>query len=238
MKLVKKAVVAAVLISVAGVSPVFATSIPVVDIALNTQTKMNQVENIAKLVAQLQQLKAQVQAITGDRGMGGLLSGQNRGYLPPDWNQAMNVLNSSSSSPYSALANAAQSIKTAQSVLSTADVNNLTPQMQQLLNQARNASATQQALGQAAYQQASQRVGLLQQLTNAISGASDAKAVMDLQARIQSEQTMLQNDQSKLQSLAQLQQAQDVATRQMHNEMRAQTSGAGTFPTIDTSINR
>jgi type IV secretion system protein VirB5 len=242
MKLVIKAIFVGFL-SVSVTLPAFA-GFPVSVIADVTATA-NQVQTIAKWVQQLQQMrnqleqmKAQYNAITGDRGMSALLSGQNRAYLPGEWNEAMGVLNGNANSPYAPLINAAKIIKNAQSVLSNADINNLTPQMRQVLEQARNASASQQALGQTAYKESSNRVAKLQQLVNAIGGAGDAKAVMDLQARIQAEQTMLQNDQSKLQSLAQLQQAQEVAKKQMNNELRAQTSGGGTFPTLDTSINR
>lgn len=79
-------------------------------------------------------------------------------------------------------------------------------------------------------------MNLLQTLTNQISSAIDPKAVWDLQARIQSEQLQLQNDQSRLQSVAQLSQAQSVATKQMANELRSQTSGTGNFPSLDTSV--
>ncbi|MDG5826931.1 hypothetical protein MRX60_12910 (plasmid) [Xylella fastidiosa subsp. pauca] len=126
----------------------------------------------------------------------------------------MNMLNSGGGGSFGSLASAAQQIKQAQSVLSSSDLSRLSPQMQQYLDQVRNVSASQQALGQQAYATASQRVNLLQTLTNQISSAIDPKAVWDLQARIQSEQLQLQNDQSRLQSVTQLTQAQSVATKQ------------------------
>ncbi|ENG0237322.1 MULTISPECIES: type IV secretion system protein [Burkholderia cepacia complex] len=234
MKIAKRtAIAAAIFISVAATPlPSFASGIPVIDVAAIAQA----IQQVTYLQQQLTQMQNQLQAMTGDRGMAGLLSGQNRNYLPPDWNSAMSLLNNGSGGSYGALTSAVQQIKQAQSVLTGADLNRLSPQMQQYLDQVRNVSASQQALGQQAYATASQRVSLLQTLTNQISSATDPKAVWDLQARIQSEQTQLQNDQSRLQSVAQLTQAQSVATKQMANELRAQSSGSGNFPTLDTSV--
>ncbi|AOD16768.1 type IV secretion system protein [Xanthomonas fragariae] len=211
--------------------PSFATGMPVVDIAAIEKA----IQQVSYLQQQLKQMNDQLDAMSGDRGMAGLLSGQNRNYLPADWNSAMNVLNSGDGS-FGSLASAAHQIKQMQSVLSSSDLSRLSPQMQQYLDKVRNVSASQQALGQQAYATASQRVNLLQTLTNHISSATDPKAVWDLQARIQSEQSQLQNDQSRLQSVAQLTQAQSVATKQMANELRAQTSGTGNFPSLDTSV--
>ncbi|MGX8291515.1 type IV secretion system protein [Xanthomonas oryzae] len=211
--------------------PSFATGMPVVDIVAIEQA----IHQVSYLQQQLKQMKDQLDAMTGDRGMSSLLSGQNRNYIPADWNSAMNVLNNGDGS-FGSLASAAQQIKQMQSVLSSSDLSRLSPQMQQYLDKVRNVSASQQALGQQAYATASQRVNLLQTLTNQISSATDPKAVWDLQARIQSEQSQLQNDQSRLQSVAQLTQAQSVATKQMANELRSQTSGTGNFPSLDTSV--
>ncbi|MFZ3896658.1 type IV secretion system protein [Salmonella enterica] len=239
MSKAKQAIAGAILFSVVSTSQAY-VGIPVVDVGSIT----NQITQINHMLSQLNEMKQQVSlaerqidSLTGSRGMGGLLGNQNRNYLPSNWNEAMNLLNGSSSG-YSNLANAVNTIKDAQSVLSKADLDNLSPEMQKYLEQARNLSAAQQAIGQEAYSNASKRIDLLQQLTNQINTATDPKAIYDLQARIQSEQTQLQNDQSKLQSVAQLQDAQQIASSQMKNEMRAQTSGNGNFPRIDTSLSR
>ncbi|MDG5826896.1 type IV secretion system protein (plasmid) [Xylella fastidiosa subsp. pauca] len=229
----RTAIAAAIFLSVAVTPlPSFASGIPVVDVGAIAQA----IQQVKYLQQQLTQMKNQLDSMNGDRGMAGLLSGQNRNYLPTDWNSAMNMLNSGGGGSFGSLASAAQQIKQAQSVLSSSDLSRLSPQMQQYLDQVRNVSASQQALGQQAYATASQRVNLLQTLTNQISSAIDPKAVWDLQARIQSEQLQLQNDQSRLQSVTQLTQAQSVATKQMANELRSQTSGTGNFPSLDTSV--
>ena len=237
MKIVlRKLAAIAVLFSVAVSSaPVFAAGIPVIDIA-NLGQAIQQVsawqQQYAQMQSQISQLQSSYNAMTGDRSMANLLPG-NRTYLPADWNSAMTTLNQNNRTSYGTLAQAVQQIKTAQVVLTQQQTSTMTPQMQQYVENARNLSASQQAMGQTAYNNAARRVSLLQTLTNALNGQTDPKAVMDLQARIQSEQAGLANDQVQLQSVAQLTTAQGEAQKNIANELRAQTSGNGNFPQIN-----
>lgn len=234
-KLAALAVFASVTVSSA---PAFATGIPVLDIA-NLGQAIQQVaawqQQYAQMQSQISQLQRSYSSMTGDRGMANLLPG-NRSYLPADWNSAMTTLNQGGGTTYGTLASAARQIKNAQSVLTQQQTSTMTPQMQQYVENARNLSASQQAMGQAAYNTAAQRVNTLQTLTSSLNGQTDPKAVMDLQARIQSEQAGLANDQAQLQSVAQLTAAQSHAQKVMANELRAQTSGNGDFPRVDSSV--
>lgn len=84
-------------------------------------------------------------------------------------------------------------------------------------------------LGQAVYDTASRRIDQLEELRHQISASKDAKEVLDLSARLQAEQALLQNDVLRLQGLAMIQRAQadmDVEReherrRQMVDEMKA-----------------
>jgi type IV secretion system protein VirB5 len=75
----------------------------------------------------------------------------------------------------------------------------------------------------------SNRFGAIQQLINAIPSAEDAKGVMDLQARIQAELGMLQNEQTKIQILQQVAQADDAVRHQ--REWEIAVAGRGRFAT-------
>lgn len=228
---------AAVAVCLAAHAPAHAIT-AVIDAAVLTQA-IQQVQAWAQqyqqMQAQISQLRQTQASMTGDRGMAGLLGNQNRSYLPSNWNAAMTTLNQGGTS-YGQLAAAAQQIKQAQSVLSQQETSRMTPQMQQYLDQTRNLAASQQAIGQSAYNTAAQRVNTLQALTNALNGATDPKAVLDLQARIASEQAALQNDGIQLQAVAQLTAAQGAAQQSMANEMRSQLSGSGNFPALDTRL--
>jgi type IV secretion system protein VirB5 len=228
---------AAVALCLAANAPAHAIT-AVIDAAVLTQAIQQvqawatQYQQMQSQIAQLRQTQA---SMSGDRGMAGLLGNQNRSYLPSNWNAAMTTLNSGGTT-YGQLAAAAQQIKQAQSVLSSQEASRMTPQMQEYLEQTRNLAASQQAIGQSAYNTAAQRVNTLQALTNALNGQTDPKAVLDLQARIASEQAALQNDGIQLQAIAQLTAAQGAAQQSMVNEMRSQLSGSGNFPALDTRL--
>jgi len=78
------------------------------------------------------------------------------------------------------------------------------------------------SLGQAVYDTASQRIDALEELRRRISSASDAKEVLDLSARLQAEQALLQNDVLRMQGLAMIQQARDDMDAQREREKQRQ----------------
>lgn len=77
------------------------------------------------------------------------------------------------------------------------------------------------ALGQQASRVGAERLAGLQQLTAALDTAPNARALMDLQARIAAEQAMTANDQMRLQGLAMAQAAEDRLQAQRDRERAA-----------------
>jgi type IV secretion system protein VirB5 len=165
----------------------------------------------------LSQAQAQYQAITGGRGMQNLLSGTNRNYLPTNWPQVVAAINQTSSG-FTTLASSIQSSIGANAVLTPQQMAALSPTQRNQVQSSRNVVATLQAISQQALSVTSSRFASLQQLINTIGSASDEKAILDLQARIQAEQVMLQNDSMKLGILFQAAQAQDLANKQAARE--------------------
>lgn len=78
------------------------------------------------------------------------------------------------------------------------------------------------SLGQAVYDTASQRIDALEELRRRVSSASDAKEVLDLSARLQAEQALLQNDVLRMQGLAMIQQARGDMDAQREREKQRQ----------------
>lgn len=197
-----------------------AQGIPVIDIAAVLQL-MQQVQywmqQIQLMKTQLDQLQQTHAAVTGARGMQNLLSDSMRNYLPPDWTQIIGVLNSNSAT-YSGLANQARAVMDANAILSRTQLNALSPEQRQMVEQGRKSVAMMQVMSRVAYQHTSQRFSAIQQLINAIAGAADVKAIQDLQGRIAAEQAMLQNEQTKLQVLSQAAQAEQWAQQQRVRE--------------------
>jgi type IV secretion system protein VirB5 len=203
--------------------------IPVIDITAVANLMQQvmywqqQISAMQKQYDQLSQSKDQLAvtygAMTGTRGMEQVLptSDLARNYLPPSYGELMNTLNGSSAS-YAGLSSHVQSIMNANSVLSGGQMDALSPEMRQIVEQGRQSAAMLNGMTQNAYQNTSQRFSALQQLINRIATAQDPKAIQDLQARIQAEQTMLTNEQTKLQSLYQMAQSEDAAQEQRVRE--------------------
>jgi type IV secretion system protein VirB5 len=172
-----------------------AQGIPVYD---NTSF-LQLVQSVTQLKAQLTQLESTYNAMTGSRGIGGLINNPAaRQYLPADYQSVL----SSVSTGAGDLSSLAKQILSNNSVLSTDQLAALSPENQKWVNQQRNQAASQGAAAQMAFQQASQRFSTLQTLIDSINSQTDPKAIQDLQARIQAESVMLQNERAKLDSMA------------------------------------
>ena len=176
-------------------------------------------QQLAGMTSQLTQLQQTYTSMTGTRGMQNLLpmTAQQRNYLPTSYAELMNTVNANSMT-YSGLSAQIQSAMTANAVLSSTQLASLTPEMRQLVETGRRSAAVAQAMSQAAYQNTSQRFAALQQLISMIGAAPDLKAIADLQGRVNAEQAMLTNEQTKLQTLAQMVQADEQMRMQRTRE--------------------
>ena len=197
-------------LSIFGIAPAAHAQWAVIDVGAITQL-IQQVQQMAQALqvaqGQLNQAQQTYQSMTGGRGMENLLEGTVRNYLPAN-----------SAQLFSGLAGPIQATVNANAILTPAQWAALSPAEQQQLSAARGNAALLSVATQQAYNTASSRFASVQLLINAISTATDPKGIMDLQARIQAEHGMLQNDQTKLQVLFQLVQAQELSRRQQSRE--------------------
>lgn len=210
------------------VAPARATGIPVIDIAAimqliqQIQYWMQQIQLMQNQLNQLQQTYA---AMTGPRGMEQLLAGTVRNYLPPEWDEVVRVLDNTTTT-YGGLSSQVQAAMAANAVLSSVQMDVMTAQQRKLIDDGRSAAAMLQVLARTAYGNTSQRFGAIQRLIDILGRAGDMKAVIDLQTRVQSEQAMLQNEQTKLQTLYQAAQAEQWAQRQRAREASIKDIGS------------
>jgi len=225
-----------------AITACLAASVAIVPTA-RAQWAVVDVGAIAQLIQQLQTMERQLttsrgqllsaqqalQAMTGDRGMENLLSGTQRNYLPTNWTQLLNALQGQRTGTYAGLSGSVQSNVAANAVLSRQQLATLSSSDQQQIQAARQWSAMQQAVTQAALANASGRFAAIQTLIAAIPTAKDQKASLDLQARISAELGMLQNEQTKLQVLYQAMQAQESSLREQASERAI--AGQGSFAT-------
>jgi type IV secretion system protein VirB5 len=190
------------------------------------------VSAIAKLVEQLEtarshleQAQLQYESMTGPRGMEQLLAGTVRNYLPPDW-QALEQALHGMAGDYTALAHALTARIDANAVLTPEQLAHLSDQEREQLEAARRSAALLQATSREALEATSERFEALQSLIDAIPGAEDQKAVLELQARIGAEQAMLQNEHTKLMVLHQAVLAEEAARRQRAVELAIANIGS------------
>ena len=221
-----------VLISVLGLlrTPGAHAQLAVVDVRaigqlLQEVQVLNQTLQTAR--SQLSQAQAQFQALTGSRGMQNLLSGTVRNYLPTSEAELLSALQGGGS--YSSLSTAIQSAAQANAVLSAGQLALLSPADQQRLLEARATVALLQGLSGTALSNASGRFTDIQQLITTIGTATDPKAILDLQSRVSTEQGMLQNEQTKLQTLYQAAEALHWSDRERSREQAV--AGHGDFST-------
>lgn len=203
-----------------GVAPTAHAQWAVVDVA-SIAKLVEQIatmeQQLATMQGHLRQAEQEYQSITGDRGMGNLLAGTVRNYLPSDW-QALQAAITQSGGAYSALAADVQQSMRSNAVLTPEQLAGLSDTERNQVMEARRSVALLQATAQQALATTSSRFDSIQQLIGAIGGALDQKAILDLQARISAEQGMLANDQTKLQVLYQAAQAQQWAVQQRNRE--------------------
>jgi len=212
-------ILAATLISM-GLGPASRAQMAVVDVGAIAQL----VKEVATLQQQLQTAELtltneqqQFQAMIGNRGMQNLLSGTNRNYLPSTWSQ-LSAAVTQTGGAYQALSVGVQSLMVANAVLTPQQVAAMSPAEQTQLQMARQSAALLQSTSRQALDNTSTRFASLQQLINAIPSAADQKGSLDLQARIQAEQAMLQNESTKMAVLHQTLEAQEWARKQSARE--------------------
>jgi type IV secretion system protein VirB5 len=83
-------------------------------------------------------------------------------------------------------------------------------------------TGAKQSIGQAVYDTASKRIDELEKLRQQVSASKDVKDVLDLSARFQAEQALLQNDVLRMQGLAMVQRAHADMNAQRDHERRRQ----------------
>ena len=174
---------------------------------------------------QLDQAREALESMRGGRGMDGLLSGQDRNYLPPDWEEWERTLQQATRQ-YRALSRELEQIMRQNEILPEDYIARWTPQQQIEFLEGRRSTAAVQMLSRRALESTSARFESLEELVRAIGRASDQKAILDLNARIAAEQAMLQNEQTKLTVMHEAMRAEEAARRQKLRELAMRSRGS------------
>lgn len=189
--------------------------------AQNVMQVQQMEQSLAKLQSQLNQItstansaKSQLTSITGSRGLGNLLSQQTQAYATPS--------TYSSASSMSSVQQLAGQISQQAGYLSTQNMSGINNAYRTQLQNNGSAAATNQAMSEQVFTQSSAEFSNIQSLMSQISQTQDPKAIAELQARIQVEQTLLQNQQIKAQAML----AQMTAQQNVRNEQEQQQAAS------------
>lgn len=197
--------------------------IPTIDVAAIAQAAL-QVEawgqQFQQMKDQFTQMEKQYSNLNGARGMGNLANNPElRQYLPADYKSIMN----------NGYGNSA-GIRSSSKVygIENTSLNAGSDNAKAFEANAKQA-AINRAVAEEGYSQASARFASLQTLLDKVNNAPEAKDIADLQARIQAEQVMQQNEQTKLMMFGQLASAQRDLQEQKRREI-SMKSGRGAMP--------
>jgi type IV secretion system protein VirB5 len=187
--------------------------IPVID-AANLAQSIQQVlawaQQYEQMVQQIDQMQQAYNNLSGVRGMGSLANDPaSRQYLPDEYETILR----DGVGRWEAILEAARKLEITSTTL--AEDSDTAKAFVQVAKQA----AINRAGAEEAYKMASQRFSDIQVLLDRVNNAPDAKDIADLQARIQAEQVMMQNEANKLQLLAQLASAQRDLQNQQAREI-------------------
>ena len=203
--------------------PLYAAGVPVVDATAIANAKAEFVEQIAQMVQELEEAKRLYDAVNGLTNMADIANALNdpdvRELLGPEAMSIANALDVNIDA-LGDLSDAANDVLAHTQV--TTDQVSADDFYRQELDRIGARTARDAAVGDRIVQSADERLAGLERLRQAIGGASTQKEINALQARLQVETAMLQNDTNRIQGLAMLQNAQSEVETQRQREIAAQ----------------
>lgn len=190
--------------------PSFAQGIPVI-----STTELAQDLAMAKsLQSQLTTMQSQYTSLIGNRGLGQILNNPSlTSYLPSQW---QSIYSQVKSGQLQGLSGAAQQIESQEAMSANSA-------SQQRYN---DVLATNKAITMQAYQSSADRLQNIQNLMQQSDATQDPAAKADLQNRLQSENAMIQNEQTRLNLASHLQDVEaTLAQKQAAESFRSQMMG-------------
>lgn len=178
----------------------YAGGIPVIDTAQLTQEAQNFIKSLTEMknqvenqIKQITELKAQVSALTSQRGLGNVLRDELKSTIPDSWKEMYGKVGD----------------------LDILKGENFDPQ-----SSAKSLVAMLEGT-EKSFESIQERMKKIDELTNLINTTKDIKETGDLQARIQSEQLAITNEQIKLDQLARAYEIQKEVDRKQRDRKNA-----------------
>lgn len=178
------------------------------------QNQLNQLEQLKQQAANGQTLLTSLNTNSGVNGLATVLSNPLVRSFLPDINAYVSAGQGANLGQLGVLSSSAQAIRSQNRLYTPQAGDTVGADIDAQGDRAARDLAASQAIGTTVQA----RLTGLQQLQTSLATAGDARAVMDLQARIQAEQAMIANDQMRLQGLAMTQAAEDRLQQQRDRE--------------------
>ncbi|EFM56042.1 P-type DNA transfer protein VirB5 [Brucella inopinata] len=208
--------------------------LPVTDASSIAQNLAHHLEEMVKFAEQIEQLRLQLQqqrqqlsALTGARGLGDILRDPTlRSYLPHNWR---NLYEAVMSGGYLAAAGeTAMLLRKSQVYDSCASISD---KDQRIACEAKVVKPLQdKVMTSNAYDATDKRLQEIESLMQEINKTEDPKAIAELQGRIESENAMIQNEDTRLHLYKQMAEAQDKILDQRQHELDAKDNARRGYP--------
>lgn len=198
-------VVAAALLTVSLLAPKALAGIPVIDysnLAQSIQQIIHMLEQIEKLKSQLEVAKKHLSSIRGIRGLAGVINSKYDKTVGVDTNEIMRLEG-----------------------LKSAAEKGLVGKMAELFDEGNKNAALRIGQSRKSLQQAQERFDELAKLVAKVDACPDLKDILDLQARIQAEISLLENEKIKLAMIQERAQAAETVRKQKVRQMAVESTG-------------
>lgn len=187
-------------------------------------TVLQQLENMR---SQLLQAEKDFASTTGSRNLGDILNDPAfKEYLPANWERIYSDIRTGG---YDGLSGSAKALRDASKIYDACANDTATETEKQICNATAVKPAQDQAFALAAYEKSNQRTQQIESLMREINRTSDPKAIAELNARIQAEQAMLINEQTKLSMYQATAQAEAEILRQQETEYQKKMTNSRHF---------
>jgi len=234
----KKFFAAIAFLALLHTSPARAAGVPTVNLPADVLAALNQLETMMQWAQQLQAMQQQItqqvqqiqnqakqiqqqadhyKAITGSRGFGALLSDPTSAYnyLGSEWSYGKNTFNSNAAFA-SSMTSREKDIEDKLKTTTSAVRNNWSIEDQKQYDAKVAALAKNQAGAEAAFKARDESLERIKKLQGEIDKAEDQQAIAALRARLEAEQLLLQNENTKVQALALAQKANEEKLLEEH----------------------
>lgn len=178
------------------------------------------IDQLNKMQQQLTQMERDYNSVTGTRGLGNILNNPAFSkYLPDNW---QTVLSNIRYSGYDGLSGSARALRDASKLFDECEYINDNAERRNCEALAVK-PAQDQAYASDAYQKSYDRTDQIESLMDEINRTRDPKAIAELNARIQAEQALIQNEQIKLAMYQETTGAEQSLLLQQQKEISAKT---------------